>query len=136
MVKAGPPKRRMVIAAVSAGGSRRTTLAGAGAECGHYLGQRGDGLVAEHGEDRIGGHRSAKGQTGPVQFTPEWCTEYLTATVCGGRSPSTGRRPNWGNFYRGVEHLADGVPPAPGPVTNAAHRSISPRRWSNRSLRA
>ena len=23
-----------------------------------------------------------------------------------------------------------------GPVTNAAHRSISPRRWSNRSLRA
>ena len=59
MVKAGPPKRRMVIAAVGAGGSRRTTLAGAGAECGHYLGQRGDGLVAEHGEDRIGGHRSA-----------------------------------------------------------------------------
>ena len=80
MVKAGPPKRPMVIAAVGAGGSRRTTLAGAGAECGHYLGHRGDGLVAEHGEDRIGGHRSAKGQTGPVQFTRELCTEYLTAT--------------------------------------------------------
>ena len=77
---ARPPKRRMVIAAVGAGGSRRTTLAGAGAECGHYLGQRGDGLVAEHGEDRIGGHRSAKGQAGPVQFTRELCTEYLTAT--------------------------------------------------------
>ena len=39
-------------------------------------------------------------------------------------------------FYRGVARLADRVTPAPGPVTNAAHRSISPRRWSNRSLRA
>ena len=42
-----------------------------------------------------------------------------------------------GNFiYRGEARLADGVTPAPGPDTNAAHRSISPRRWSNRSLRA
>ena len=39
-------------------------------------------------------------------------------------------------FYRGVAPLADGVTPAPGSVTNAAHRSIRPRRWSNRSLRA
>ncbi len=39
-------------------------------------------------------------------------------------------------FYWDVARLADGVTPAPGPVTHAAHRSISPRRRSNRSLRA
>ena len=50
-----------------------------------------------------------------------------------GRSPST----ELGNFYYwGMARLADGVTPAPRPVTNAAQRSISTRRWSNRSLRA
>ena len=33
-------------------------------------------------------------------------------------------------------YFARTLTPPPGPVTNAAHRSISPRRWSNRSLRA
>ena len=58
-------------------------------------------------------------------------------TAISGRSSSTGGTTQLGNcFYRGVARFADGVTPAPGPVTNAAHRSISPRRWSNRSLRA
>ena len=51
--------------------------------------------------------------------------------------PFDQRRRNWVTFfYRGVARLADGITAATGPVTNAAHRSISPRRWSNRSLRA
>ena len=35
--------------------AERGAPAGAGAERGHHLGQRGDGLVAEQGDDRVGG---------------------------------------------------------------------------------
>ena len=37
--------------------AKRGAPAGAGAEGRHYLGQRGDGLLAEQGVDRVGGER-------------------------------------------------------------------------------
>ena len=63
LVEVGELVERVVAAAMRVAGAGADVLelaergapAGAGAERGHHVGQRGDGLVAEQGDDRVGG---------------------------------------------------------------------------------